>query len=115
MITQGKWTYSGNTTINRNDPVFCWANVVCGGRRVARAAGIGEEEAMSNARLIAEAGTVYNETGFTPKQLAESKAELLAASEAMVKHINDGFYFILGKADETINLKQAIAKAEPKA
>lgn len=33
----------------------------------------------SNAALIAEAGTVYHETGLTPRQLAEHRDELLAA------------------------------------
>lgn len=39
------------------------------------------KEFEANARLIAEAGTVTNETGFTPKQLAEQKADLLEACE----------------------------------
>lgn len=37
------------------------------------------DEAESNAALIAEAGTVYQETGLTPRQLAEQRDELLAA------------------------------------
>ena len=36
-----------------------------------------EIEAAANAELIAEAGTVKNETGFSPRQLAEQKAVLL--------------------------------------
>lgn len=32
-----------------------------------------------NANLIAEAGTVYHETGLTPRQLAEQRDELLEA------------------------------------
>lgn len=36
-------------------------------------------EAEANARLIAEAGTVYHETGLTPRQLADQRAELLEA------------------------------------
>jgi hypothetical protein len=36
---------------------------------------------ITNARLIAEAGTVYHETGLTPRQLAEQRAELLEALE----------------------------------
>jgi len=35
----------------------------------------------ANAKLIAEAGTVANETGFTPRQLADQKAELLEEIE----------------------------------
>jgi hypothetical protein len=33
----------------------------------------------ANGELIAEAGTVTNETGYTPRQLANQKAELLKA------------------------------------
>lgn len=40
---------------------------------------IGMEEAKENAILIAEAGTVKNETGYTPRQLAEQKKALLDA------------------------------------
>ena len=36
------------------------------------------EEACANAHLIAEAGNVYHETGLTPRQLADQRAELLA-------------------------------------
>lgn len=38
-------------------------------------AGSGE----ANAQLIAEAGTVLHETGYTPRELADQRAELLAA------------------------------------
>lgn len=41
---------------------------------------IDKREAQANAKLIAEAGTVTNETGYTPRQLAEQKAELLELS-----------------------------------
>jgi len=37
------------------------------------------DECRSNALLIAEAGTVATETGLTPSQLAEQRAELLEA------------------------------------
>ena len=36
-------------------------------------------ERDANTRLIAEAGTVLHETGLTPRQLAEQRAELLEA------------------------------------
>jgi hypothetical protein len=47
----------------------------------------GEEEA--NARLIAEAGTVYHETGLTPRQLAEQRAELIDALESVAVYGSD--------------------------
>lgn len=40
-----------------------------------------ENQAEANARLIAEAGTVATETGLTPRQLAEQRAELLAEAK----------------------------------
>lgn len=43
-----------------------------------------EEEDYATARLIAEAGTVATETGLTPRQLAEQRAELLEALQNAV-------------------------------
>ena len=45
----------------------------------ATPAGVRESERIANAQLIAEAGTVLHETGLTPRQLAEQRAELLEA------------------------------------
>ena len=41
-------------------------------------------EREANARLIAQAGTVYHETQLTPRQLADQRAELLAALRRLV-------------------------------
>jgi len=60
---------------------------------------------------MTEAGTVYNETGFTPIQLAESKAELLAAC----KKASERYRLLLRGSeycDEENALNKAIAKAE---
>jgi hypothetical protein len=38
-----------------------------------------DAESRSNARLIAEAGTVFHETGLSPRQLVEMNAELVDA------------------------------------
>jgi len=46
-------------------------------------------EAEANARLIAEAGTVHHETGLTPRQLVEQRAELLEALAA-ISQMRDG-------------------------
>ncbi len=56
-------------------------------RMIAKLSGLHTDEAKDNANLIAEAGTVANETGFTPRQLAEQKADLLAACEEAVGQI----------------------------
>lgn len=42
----------------------------------------------ANAQLIAEAGTVANETGKTPRQLAEENKMLLEALKGLIKGIN---------------------------
>ena len=39
-----------------------------------------EDVEEANAKLIAEAGTVYNETGYSPRELADRNVELLEAS-----------------------------------
>lgn len=39
----------------------------------------GSEQQASNASLIAEAGTVFHETGLSPRQLVEMNAELVEA------------------------------------
>ena len=50
------------------------------------------EERQANALLIAEAGTVANETGLSPRQLADQRAELLAALDSALEcfDIKDG-------------------------
>lgn len=42
-----------------------------------------DDEVSANATLCAEAGTVLHETGYTPRELAEQRAELLAALKAV--------------------------------
>lgn len=48
--------------------------------------GVREE---GNATLIAEAGNVHHETGLTPRQLAEQRAELLEALEGLMAIFKD--------------------------
>ena len=43
-----------------------------------------KKEVIANAKLIAEAGTVANETGFSPRELADQKAELLEALQSIM-------------------------------
>lgn len=47
--------------------------------------------AEANAALIAEAGTVANETGLTPRQLADQRAELLEALKEVVGEWREGY------------------------
>jgi hypothetical protein len=44
-------------------------------------------EAIANAALIAEAGTVANKTGVTPRQLADQRAELLVPVLTPVREV----------------------------
>ena len=87
MITQGDWEIKGSVN-NKRDSIFWHTTIVCGGKQVARTSGIGIDESVDNARLITEAGNFCNQTGFTPKQLADHRAALLAACEKTVDHLN---------------------------
>lgn len=53
-------------------------------------------EPEANAKLIAEAGTVANETGFTPRQLADQNKELREALESL-KQFTEGICLALGE------------------
>ena len=68
----------------------------------------GKDVAKANARLIAEAGTVYHETGLTPRQLAEQRAELLEALQIIEYNRNKGYR--LTDADYSA-IRRVIAKA----
>lgn len=65
------------------------------------------DEAESNAALIAEAGTVYQETGLTPRQLAEQRDELLKALKYARR-------FVDVRDVDTTYISTIIAKVETK-
>ena len=69
--TQGEWKTSANCD-------FVWVDRD-GGFSICKMADLGQTT-VANANLIAEAGTVANETGHTPRQLADQKADLLEAA-----------------------------------
>ena len=52
--TKGTWIVK-ETLRSITDPIFYHTSIVCGGKRIARASGIGIDEAEANARLIAAA------------------------------------------------------------
>lgn len=54
-----------------------------------------EQEAEANAKLIAEAGTVVNETGKMPRQLADENKELLEALTELLKNFK---FSLIGQA-----------------
>lgn len=71
-------------------------------------------EAMANARLIAEAGTVFHETGLSPRQLAERNAELvdLLNGVLLMGRGTSGRIIVEWWQEEV--LRTAIAKCQPK-
>ena len=92
--TPGPWKYS----FEGSDP--SWAIVTGqGGAIIANvnsetgpdavsAPAMRQMPADANARLIAEVGTVYHETGLTPRELAEQREELRNACLAYLWHVN---------------------------
>jgi hypothetical protein len=76
--TAGEWFVAGESAIE--------PDVMCGEKFIAQCLGhYDENEALANARLIAEAGTVFHETGLSPRQLAERCAELVEAIEMLMR------------------------------
>lgn len=68
-----------------------------------------EEEEQGNAALIAETFNVYHETGLTPYQLADQRAELLEALQKIPQRYLDDMDAHTPAASELI--RAAIARA----
>jgi len=66
--TKGKWL-TNQATLNIKDPTFYKSDVMCGGIRVAQVAGIGEDCANANAKLIAAAPDLLEACKATLDQL----------------------------------------------
>jgi len=71
----------------------------------------GARIAEANANLIAEAFNVATETGLTPRQLADQRAELLDALRALIARKDSVDPEGLFDGLEDINARAAIAKA----
>lgn len=85
--TPGKWQVgfpdgSGHSTATEGATIISGAVVVWGGKRHGLRYGVLTE---ADANLIAEAGTVANETGLTPRELLKQRDELLEALEGMLE------------------------------
>jgi hypothetical protein len=92
--TKGKWVQNGINGVH-----------TINGSCIAIAEQIGDEEQIqANAKLIAEAGNVTNESGLTPRQLLEQRNEMLDALEFYRKGI-EHFY-------DCINFKQSNLDSE---
>lgn len=75
------------------------------------------EEMNSNAKLIAEAGTVYHETSLTPRQLDDQRRKLLDAIDLLLNTFDnnepkEGFSEEICKAVRKANAIFAKAKGE---
>lgn len=73
------------------------------------------EEKLRSAELIIEAGTVANETGLTPRQLADQRAELLEIAKIFLGH-DERFIVSVGGNPNAVDqmlskARDAIAKA----
>lgn len=81
--TPGPWTVAGENAV---EPDVMWGECF-----VAQCFGFSDpDEALANARLIAEAGTVHHETGLTPSQLVERVKEL----EEALRDMHNGWRYI---------------------
>jgi hypothetical protein len=57
---------------NVQDPIFWHKDVIKGGIRIARCAGVGQEEAQANAELIVKAVNEYDKNQETIRELIEA-------------------------------------------
>lgn len=73
-----------------------------------------EKEVQPNMELIAEAGTVFHETGLTPRELKEQRDALLIAVKNALETSQvasvPGLYWV--NTNEIISLRAAIAATE---
>ena len=84
---------------------------------IAKVTWYGEDDcnsdaAEADAHLIAEAGAVANETGFTPRQLAEQKVNLREALKNMITQYKKYTELDCERCWEIIQARQAIAESE---
>ena len=86
--TAGPWRFEYNDHFFEVRAEGRYRGGICNVHSAEYIGGITRSESEANASLIAEAGTVYHETGLTPRELAEQRAELLEALEWANKHIH---------------------------
>lgn len=76
------------------------------------------EQAHRNALFIAEAGTVFHETGLSPRQLAERNEELVEVVRELVAYDEsdheDSVGMMLDYSDMLKAARKALAKCQPK-
>lgn len=85
---------------------------VCHPETVCAATTVCNVFSTADAHLIAEAGTAKHETGLTPRQLAEQRAELLAALKEVIAWVpGQASWHTDGAAKAVAQARAAIAKA----
>lgn len=83
---------------------------------IYRSSEMDKDEYLANAELICEAFNVTNETGFTPRQLADQKAELLEQlikSQKFIQEIAEDHGIESNDEDFFRDIVRTIQKATP--
>lgn len=106
--TPGPWKVSQNVSRHVVGPT--------GGVIASAELSCKQEISEANARLIAEAGTVFHDTGLSPVQLVEQRDELVAVVKALIVYDEydheDGVQMMLDYADMLKGAYAALAKCE---
>lgn len=113
-ITPGEWFAS--LTSRPRGTIYIDAQLRDGVIQEIAACGPTETQGQQekNAALFVEAGTVANETGLTPRQLAEQRAELLAVLQKIMQQIKKSDYLLFKDSSEFYAAHAAIKKATGK-
>ena len=82
-ITKGVWRVVGDEVVSDIVGFVCETNFMTQSKKLH----VPEKEAKANADFIAEAGTVANETGLMPHEMAELNKELLDNLKILIESI----------------------------
>lgn len=95
MVTPGPWNAKTDDLVPERGAVYVGGALGWDEQSICDCSYSGDVETdEANASLIAEAGTVFHETGLTPQQLRKQWDELLAALKAIVVSDHDyGLHF----------------------
>lgn len=112
QITKGEWKYDHDAVVDVN------GNIIASLSKDKKQYFKERNETLSNAKLIAEAGTVANETGMTPKEM-QSQLIGLKAAAIMLQEQNKELLEALKYAKRFLNdsadkeyIESAINKAQ---
>ena len=108
--TPGPWNVCKDGSLGSVESAS--GKMVAQAQQITAPAGL-DMERLANARLIAEAGTVAHETGLTPRQLAEQRAELLEALQDLVAQVDDHSWLTCEMAAARAAIAKATAQTKP--